>query len=156
MKELVNFTKQARQTILRQICKHFGLDFHRVVGDTPLDENLRYTFRALEEAGFRDSLYICTLKDSLNVMDLFNPKKFNDSELLMHFVEGEGLEERQSNYVLCFTSFGSRFVLYAAPAYEGLGGLFLKTPSGDGYVIEPLDNYLKFTYPRNDSIDITE
>jgi hypothetical protein len=32
--------------------------------------------------------------------------------------------------------------------YSGFGGCFIKDPTGSGFVIEPLKNYLDYKYPQ--------
>jgi len=84
-------------------------------------------------------------KNTVGVKSMFFFKQFEKTEL---YADAVNLIENDRTDFVVFRSGKALIVIYTADEYKGLGGIFVKqdkTPVG--YVIEPIEHYLRHNYP---------
>lgn len=78
----------------------------------------------------------------------FNYRKLENSSLYEEFLNAEGMLEDPVDMLMVIMIGSSFFVMYRASSYSGLGGLFTMNDKADGFVFEPLNNFLNSTHPK--------
>lgn len=148
---MISTKKQYRVYVLNKLASYFGARKAALSKEVKLEEDELLMFPSLEdEHGFDDELYVTHL-DKLKLLDLLSGKKFSKTDIYDEFHNGFArLPIATRAYRMVVHMVGMYWVVYRDVVYDGLGGIYVKCEDGFTYVIEPLDNYLKYNYPHTE------
>lgn len=94
--------------------------------------------------------FYCVEISNIALEDFFVYKRFIKSELYAQYINGKAMAEMYGNFVLYVHLNNINWVIYEDNSYMGLGGMFMRPDDDDnGFVIEPIEHYLKDTFPKN-------
>ena len=84
-------------------------------------------------------------KNTVTTSSMFFFKLFEKTELYADVVN---LINNNNTDFVVFSSGKALIVVYTADEYKGVGGIFVRQDKSPvGYVIEPIEHYLKYNYP---------
>jgi hypothetical protein len=91
--------------------------------------------------------------NGLNLTTLVDHSKFIKSKLYEAFTEAEGYLDphRVGRLKMSIYLTGMVWVIYRESSYQGVGGIFIcgnDWAGSEGFVIEPLKNYLNYHWPK--------
>ncbi len=95
--------------------------------------------------------FYCIELSGLALEDFFVYRRFIKSEIYAQFLNGKAMAEQYGNFVLYLHFNNINWVVYEQSHYNGFGGIFVRSDDNgdDGFVIEPIDHYLKAYWPKN-------
>lgn len=142
---------QYRQYVTQRLAKHFGVKKEALVTSTEMEQDILY-YPLLSDYNFHELIYAGHY-DEVTLDGLWKGDKFIKGDVynsLLH-AQSQVPVKRISDVVVALHLGGGRiWFVYPEDYYEGLGGIFVTTDDG-GYVIEPMEHYLKFKFPRPES-----
>lgn len=147
--------KQYRKYVLQALARHFKKDKQELFDSVDLDSDDILFVEPLTEFRFEHPIYVAKV-EQLHLPNFFNGDKFAKSEVYNEFVHGESRlkDDYAAGYFMALSIREDVFVLYRSNGYKGLGGVFFKTSDGEGFVLEPIKNFLNFRYPNTDEISV--
>lgn len=136
-----------RHYVTQKLAKHFCTSKDELKESTEMEPDVLY-YPLLDEVGFYRLIYAGHYSKVV-LSNLWDGKKFVKSGLYESIVEAENLvpSKRTNDIIVALHLDGGRiWFVYRADSYEGLGGIFVQTEEG-GFIIEPMEHYLKYNYP---------
>ncbi len=148
-------SKAAGLILTRKLASYFKIKANVLFQDVKymadLDEPGKHWYSPMldNEVGFNHPITCCQVK-KLNLAELLDWEKFQQTALYQEFIFGEGglRPEIARNYLLALQLKGTVWAVYRSRmGYEGGGGIFVGS-KGIGFVLEPLGNFLRQHYPH--------
>lgn len=147
------FADQYRTFTLKKIASYFKAPYDKLSESTEeVADNIFYCPKLHEAFGFADRLFPVH-QNKLNFSEITIGRKLLKSDLFEFFVNGEALldDRDKDNFRLIYhlkTTGIHRelLVMFRADEYDGLGGVFVEADRDNLFVIEPIENYLRYNY----------
>lgn len=137
--------------LMGKLSSYFGVkkDTIRAEQEALGAPNIVYSDTLKETIDFGLAFY-CIEVSSIALEDFYVHKRFIKSELYAQYINGKAMAEQYGQFVLYVHLHGINWVIYEDCVYTGFGGMFMRPDdSSDGFVIEPIDHYLKDRFPKN-------
>jgi len=150
MDPIVEVKKQYKLYLVAALARHFGAKKEDVRKDVNLDEDDIIQFDSLRPYGFRE-IFFSAHTDTTKHETFFYGDRFYRCDVYRAFVEAEAQvdPEWRGLFVMSLHRAGTHYVVYRSKDrnYDGIGGILLKLPDGDYFIIEPIENFLEYYYP---------
>lgn len=146
---MIENSKQAEFVLLQKLASHFKISRSRIkkenIKDTPI---ISYT-SDVDEIYIPTDLFYCISLNKINLLELFEFEKFKRGVIFESFHNGISYlpDNKTGSYKLAVYLTGMIWLVYTGRSYVGEGGIFIfDKDNNEGYVIEPLKNYLQFNF----------
>ena len=128
------------------VSRHFGIGKNKSRAQVALYLEQNGESPLIELAIPEDELHIATTRNTIALGKMLFFKYLEKSELYSDVLNLFGNYEPEA---IAFYSSSTLMVIYPEDGYDGFGGVFVRknNDSRSGYVIEPIDHYLRHHYP---------
>jgi len=138
--------RKYRSIVLQKLAKYFDVDKTKAIAATDMDNEILQA--NLRGVSFHECIYV-THVDTLKLEHLLYHHRFIKSPIYTEFIKGKDLSHYP--YVMALHINGVVFMIHEADSYEGVGGILINNPNkNNGFVIEPIENFLANRYPKSD------
>ena len=148
--------KQYKTWTCNKLASYFSVPKATLIADVDFREPLIYSPLLYDAFQFKTrfhSVHIPRPKD-WSLSYLMSGKKIMKSYLYEWFVMGEDHTNDVDTYAMAIhitnhkSNSADIYVMYRTEAYEGIGGIFVKTSDEMGLVLEPINHWLQHRYPK--------
>lgn len=149
MTKPLEIKKQYRIYFANKLKSYFSVTKEEVLEGNDIDSEELMFFDVLRDKYDFDYVCYVTHSHDLKLSQLFNGDKFIKGQIYTEFLNGEAMlkEGWKNRFLMVVHVNGSMFIMFRATEYAGAGGIFINGPDGETFVLEPVENFLKFQFP---------